>query len=601
MSATNEHYWGAAASARGSGLRAATARLWHVGIRGSFPLAIYLAFGLLLGLPLLLVLIQAVMPGLFDVNAPSLALSIAPLERALSSSRIADAVVHSLELATLSAVGATLLGGVFALCTQRCSLPARRLFAAVPWLVFLTPSYLKALAWVLLMAPGGYLAQFGLLPADIARAFFALPGLVFIQALNLFPLASFVIASALAGLGSEYEEAARLAGASRWRIWLKINGPLLLPAIALTLIAIFAEGLSDFGMASTIARVANFRVLTYGIYAAASDYPVDFPMAGAQALILLALVVAVVLLDRLVLRRRTDPRLISGRSRRPELYNLGLWRWPVASLLLLISVLALVLPLVAIVARACTRTLGVGLSLANLTTANLYVALSVGTDANAALLRSLAYAVIAAIIAGAAALLLALELDRSRGAMRPIVLGLSLGAVAIPGVVLGFGYILMWHRLPGFDAMPFPRYGDASLLITGYVAAALPYCLVIILGAIGQLAPTLNDAARLQGAGPTRRLLRITLPLVLLSVITALLLTFIRTVFELPLSQMLVPLSGPPVPPLVTNLFGHDQDGIGAALSLVSMIAAGSGAGVIWLVAQRLARRQLGTRDGAPA
>src|SRR5258708_15637165 len=38
------------------------------------------------------------------------------------------------------------------------------------WLVFLTPSYLKALAWVLLMSPGGYLAQLGLLPSGASHA-----------------------------------------------------------------------------------------------------------------------------------------------------------------------------------------------------------------------------------------------------------------------------------------------------------------------------------------------------------------------------------------------------------------------------------------------
>jgi len=50
----------------------------------------------------------------------------------------------------------------------------------------------------------------------------------------------------------------------------------------LSFIATFAEVLSDFGLASTIARMSSFDVLTYGIYAVASDYPVDFPAAGAQ-------------------------------------------------------------------------------------------------------------------------------------------------------------------------------------------------------------------------------------------------------------------------------------------------------------------------------
>ena len=229
--------------------------------------------------------------------------------------------------------------------------------SAVPWLVFLTPSYLKALAWVLLMSPGGYLAQFGLLPPSLGSAFFGLAGLVFVHTLSLFPLAAFIIGSALAGLGSELEDAARLSGAAPLRIWLRINGPLLAPAIALSFIATFAEVLSDFGLASTIARMSNFGVLTYGIYAAASDYPVDFPAAGAQALVLLGLVLLVVVADRL-LRRRADPRLISGRARPARPYNLGRWRWLAMAAALTIAFLALALPLAAIAARALTQTSG---------------------------------------------------------------------------------------------------------------------------------------------------------------------------------------------------------------------------------------------------
>jgi iron(III) transport system permease protein len=399
-------------------------------------------------------------------------------------------------------------------------------------------------------------------------------------------MATFIIGGALAGLGGEYEDAARLSGASPARAWLAINIPLLAPAIALSCIVIFAEVLSDFGMASTIALQSNFGVLTYGIYAAASDYPVDFPMAGAQALTLLVLILLAVILERF-LRRGADARLVSGRSKSTRMYDLGNWRWVLTAVMLLIAFLSLYLPLMTIVGRALTRTLGAGLSLSNFTAENLARAIEIGTPANNALLRSLGYAGATAAISCVIALLLCAQLDRASRTARMAVLSMALGAIAIPGIVLGFGYILVWNRLPGFASWPFPHYGDASLLITGYVSAALPYCLVVILSAVGQLAPSLNDAARLHGISPATRLLRITLPLVFISVLTAFLLTFIRTVFELPISQLLIPVSGTPVPPFVVRLFNHDNDGQAAALSLVSMLVSGGIAGLIWIAARR--------------
>ena len=573
-------------------------RLLSLRSAGAGTVLIYLTFFVLIGLPLGTVLLQAVMPALFDPTAPGYALDAGALGRALATPRVASAILHSLELGAVVAVTATLLGGGFAVLTQRFALPLRWLIVPVPWLVFLTPSYLKALAWVLLMAPGGYLAQLGLLSHAGSDAFFGLGGLVFVHTFSLFPLAGFIIGGALAGIGPDMEDAARLSGASKLRIWLSITLPLLAPAIALSAIATFAEVLSDFGLAATIARQSNFGLLTYGIYAAASDYPIDFPMAGAQALILLSLVLIVVFSDRL-LRRQTTAKLISGRSRMVLFYRTGGWTWVVAGVALVVAILALYLPLAVIIARAFTATLGHGLTLANVTLDNVTTAIDPASEENQALVRSLLYAGIAALVACGLALILSARLDAASANVRATVMGVSIGTIAIPGIVLGFGYILVWNRLPGFRDWPFPHYGDASLLVTGYIATALPYCLVVILSAVGQLAPSLGDAARLHGHGAAMRLCFVTLPLVLFSVVTAFLLTFIRTVFELPVSQLLIPQSGSPAPPFVVRLLHHDSDGMAAALALVSMLAAGGIAALVW----RLARRFLtfGGAEPGPA
>ncbi|HWT99804.1 MAG TPA: ABC transporter permease subunit, partial [Terriglobales bacterium] len=286
----------------------------------------------------------------------------------------------------------------------------------------------------------------------------------------------------------------------------------------------------------------------------------------------------------------------SGRAKPARPYALKAWRWPLVVMMLLIALFALALPLAAIAFRAVSRSLDAGLAWDNLTTINLVSAVTWDSEINGALLRSLIFAGLTALITCGFALLLSIRLDRASKVMRPVVLGLSLGAVAIPGIVLGFGYILVWNRLPVFRDWPFPHYGAASLLVLGYVAAAFPYCLVIIVNAVGQLAPNLGDAARLFGVGASRRLMRITLPLVWLSIVTAFLMTFIRTVFELPMSQMLIPLAGPPAPPVILKFFSHDQDGPAAALSLAAMIAAGGVAALIWLAARRLGVRLGATR-----
>lgn len=558
-------------------------------------------FMLLIGLPLLLVLVQAFMPALFDPLHPRMTLDAGSIARTFGDARLVASILNSLLLAGAVSITATMLGGGYAFVLNRTDVPFRRFLMSVPWLVFLTPAYLKGLAWGLLISPGGYLSQIGLMPDWLSSAFFGPAGLVFVHTFNLFPLPFIVLSGALAGLGGEFEDAARLAGAGLWRTWMRINMPLLAPAFALCVIAVYAEVLSDFGLASTIARVSGFGLLTYGIYVAASAYPVDFALAGSQALVLLLLVAALVVADRL-LRQQATARLISGRSRPARIYALGFWRWPAGALGILVAMLSLYLPLGAIVVRSLCRTLSAGLAPGNLTTEFLRQAMTLSNPSNEALLRSLVYAGVTGLAAAAVALLLALRLDGPNRVMRPLVLGVALGTIAIPGIVLGFGYILVWNRLPLFEGWPAPRYGDASLLVLGYIGAALPYCLVIILSAVGQLAPSLTDAARLHGAGWARRVLHIVLPLIALSLTTAFLFTFIRTMFELPMSELLVPVTGPAAPSVIIHLFGKDDEGMGSALSLLAMIVVGIISGLIWLAANRLfGRSQPSTVSGARA
>jgi iron(III) transport system permease protein len=545
------------------------------------------AFVLLIGLPLGLVLAQAFMPALFDPQTGPGSVSLAALEHSLGDARSVVAILHSLLLGGIAAASATALGFVYALVMQRTDVPCRPMLALAPWLVFLTPGYLKALAWVLLMAPSGYLAQFGLVSTALQHAFFGVPGLVFVHTLNLFPLAYFIVASAMTGLGGEFEDAARTVGASPWKAWLRINLPLLAPAVALAYLAIFAEVVADFGMAATIARTINFGLLTYSIFTATSDFPVDFALAGSQALVLLSMLIVVLVADRM-LRQQRSLRLISGRSRPARRMRLGVARWPVTAAVLLVGVLAVYMPLVAIALRAACRTLGQGLVPGNLTWRFLLQAITPNHAANTALLRSLGFAGLTALFTGIVALLLAWRIERAGKLLRQSVLLVAVGTIAIPGVVLGLGYILVWDRLPGFRDTPI--YGTWPLLVMGYVAAGLPYALVIVLSAIGQVSSNLIDAARLHGAGEMARLTRIIMPLIALSLVTAVLFVFVRTVFELPMSEVLQPADGPPAPTLIVRLFGNDDDGIGSALSLVAILGTALSAGALWLVAARVMR-----------
>ena len=93
----------------------------------------------------------------------------------------------------------------------------------------------------------------------------------------------------LAGLGQEFEDAARVHGAGRLAA-LRLILPILAPAIWSALAINFAESVSDFGVAATLAYSSNFPLATYQLYASINNFPPSFPAAAAMGWLLVAAV-----------------------------------------------------------------------------------------------------------------------------------------------------------------------------------------------------------------------------------------------------------------------------------------------------------------------
>jgi len=539
--------------------------------RGSAPLLWLVAF-LLIGLPLILVLVQAVLPKLFDPTAPSFEPDITALIRLVSSPRLFRGILNTILLGIVGAVTSTALGTALALILTLTDVRMPRVWLALPWVVFATPSYLKGLAWVLLMSQGGYLVYLGLFTPEGASAFFGPPGLLMVMAFSLFPVPYFIVRSRLQGLGGEFIDAARMASARPGQTIRRIVVPLLLPAIGLSLLTTFAEIVGDFGMANTIARSMNFGLLTYNIYAATASFPVDFAAAGAQALLLVVLVSGSVAATALSGADR-ETRFLSGRNRQLAKYRLGGWQPLMLLCLAALLFAAAIMPLFAIVVRAFTISLSGALSPDNLSLKAIRTVFDSSTTAGQALIWSFAYAFLAAVLAVAFSTLFAYRISLASRTTRLFSAGMAMVTVAIPGIILAFGYILLYNRLSGFRDTGL--YGSRLLLIIGYAAAALPYCLIFLWAALDRLGASLGEASRLSGASPMQHLRRIVLPLIRRAIIVAFGVTMIRSLFELPMSQFLMPSAGPALPALIVNDFTQDRDAVACAMALTALCIVG--------------------------
>ncbi len=539
----------------------------HRGLSSTAPgLLLGAVLLLTLGLPVGLFLVVAVSPRLFSQGTSWL--TGAGFVGAIRGGAL-PGLVNSMSVSAVAACGSLAVGLALAWFTSRSTLWGRRLWPLLVWAVLLAPSYLIALGWEQLLANHGSFWEMGLRLPWLSSLFFGPVGVVFIYILKGVPFAYLATSLAMSALGGEFEDAARIHGAGRWGAW-RVLLPMIAPAIWSALAVVFAETISDFGVAYTLAASSKFQLATYTLFGAVDNFPSQFPVAAAVGwLLILAVGIALVLQSR-ALRGRLYGSL-SGRTRAPS--RVSLRPFGQAAGLALVAgyfLLSLGVPALGAVAGSLLKPATHGFAIAGLTLGYYQALLHDG-----ALLTPLAYsAEIAAVVAtlvGLVAVPVAMYLTRSQGGLASKAVDLLLlGTVALPGIVLGAGYIFVYN-LPELNAIGIRLYGTTALLGMAYFAGALPTAARVLVGPVAQVDRSPVVAARVHGSGALGSIRHALVPVVSRSVLWAWILTFTGVMFELPVSQLLYPPGSPTLSVAITRALGLDFYGPGTAMSVVSV------------------------------
>lgn len=537
----------------------------------TIPVIILLLFVLY---PLAAIILQSVFPNLFAAQ-PNLIPSFAAFQEVMKNPESYLALAASLWQGAITALLASLLGTVLAILARRTDLPLRSAMDVLVWIVFFTPSFLIGEAWSLVFIHGGIPDQYLHFSDGFISWFYSPVGVIFILSLKTFPYVYLSVSSALRWLGSEFEDAARLAGAHTWRSWLSINAPLLLPAILAAGLIAFAEAVSDFGTAATIAQNSNVTLVTYQIYTAINTSPVNFSLAAALSLLLFIAIALALLVQAGILRTRSF-QVISGRSRPARMVELGPWKWPATVFCVIIFLLALVIPLSMCIVLSFLHAFGQGLIASNWTFDNYSAILTQGSDDLDALVRTLWLAFATATITALVGLPIAFIIRRTQLVGRRLLSMFTLVTIAVPGIILACGYIFAWNApylqyigIGGAQGIAF--YGTIWILLAAYIGGSLPYATRLGIGALDQVGQNMLDNARVQGANLFQLLTRIVGPLLRANLISVWLLVFTGTMFELAASELLYPPGEPTLPVRVVGLFNNFRLGPGMALAMLNV------------------------------
>jgi len=216
-----------------------------------------------------------------------------------------------------------------------------------------------------------------------------------------------------------------------------------------------------------------------------------------------------------------------------------------------------------------TDRISAGFSFANLTLANYAYVLDTGGAFVSALRTSLGIAAAAALGSGLLSAAAAYVLTFSDFRLNRLIDVTCTLSLAVPGVVLGIGYIFMWNS-PLFDRLGISLYGTQSILVLAGIAGAVPIAIRVLLGAMAQVPVSMLSAAALQGAGLTRRIVTIAVPLVAAALVSATLTAFGSAIFDLAINSILRPPRLNVLPVYVNRAFEQSQFGAATAATLVA-------------------------------
>lgn len=364
--------------------------------------------------------------------------------------------VSTLEMGLLTAFGGTALGFIFAYTMVRCSPPLKGLIHVLALVPTVSPPFALALATILLFGRNGLITHqlLGIDHVPGANDIYGMDGLVFVQIITFFSVAYLLLRAMLERLDPSMEEAAHSLGAGKFHIFRTVTLPLLIPGIAGSFLLLFVESLADLGNPLFIS--GNVTVLSAQIWlAVAGEY--DYQKASALAFVLLLPTLVIFLVQRYYVTRRSYVSVTGKPTGGHIIVREPYIRWTFIAITLVMCVLIVVL-YTTIVYGSFANAWGSDFSP---TLRHWELLVTRGIEA---VLDTTFLSAFATPLAALTGMVIAFLVVRKRFSGKDTLDFVSNLGGAVPGTILGIGFVLAFATPPWFVVAIL--YGFLALYLT---------------------------------------------------------------------------------------------------------------------------------------
>lgn len=437
-------------------------------------------------------------------------------------------LMNSFKVTVVSTFLSVAIGLPIAYLMRRVKVKGSKIIEILIIISYISPPFIGAYAWIQLLGRSGVITSFfnNTLGLEF-EGIYGFSGIVLVLTLQSFPLIYIYISGALKNLDNSLNEAAESLGYSNIQRFFKIIIPLIIPTILASSLLVFMRVIADFGTPMLIGE--GYRTIPVLIYTQfMSEVGGDDGFAAALCAIFIVVTLVLFLIQRMVARHYSysmsalKPMITEKSTGMKNILSHGF---------VYLTVLLAILPQLVVIFTSFLKTEGGQVYTGGFSFDN-YKNILFGKNLSV-ILNTYKMGLMAIIIIIVFGILIAYLTVRKRNVITSILDTISMFPFIIPGSVLGIAFLF------AFSDKPLAWSGTALIMVMSFAIRRMPYTIRSSTAIIGQISPSIEEAAISLGASETKTFVKVMVPMMMPGVMAGAIMSWITVISELSSSIIL--------------------------------------------------------------
>lgn len=475
-------------------------------------------------------------------------------------------IINTLVLGTVTGLFSLIVGFFFAYITVYVKVKGKKIFDFIALLPIVSPPFVVALSAILLFGRQGIITRklLGLTNFEI----YGFWGLVLVQVLSFFPIAYMMLVGLLQMIDPSVEEAAQSLGATKFKVFMTVTLPLMVPGLANAFLLVFIQSLADYANPFVIG--GQFTTIAVKIFQeGVGNY--ELGVATALSVVLLTISISMFTLQRYYVEKKSYVTVTGKASRERELIDNPKIVRPIFVILILLTAFIIAM-YVLIPISSFVKLFGQD------NTFTLYHYKEIFRFANRVqpIITTTQLALIATIIASLFSMIIAFLIVRKKFVGKTFIEFSVMIGLAIPGTIIGIGYAISYnisYKIPFTNIPLVPTLtGTGFIIIMAFIIRSLPVGVRSGISALQQIDPSIEEASTILGASSRQTFFKITIPMIKEAFLSGLIYSFARGMTLVSTVVFLISAKWKLMTPTIMDHIDQGRVGIAAAYCTILII-----------------------------